>query len=59
MFENILEGLVKIQNLIRLTFNRSEKRIYKDSTHQEAKKGMLKILVMNLFVNCKRYESES
>ena len=43
MFENILEGLVKIQNLIRLTFNRSEKRIYKDSTHQEARNFFSKV----------------
>lgn len=43
MFENILDGLVKIQNHIRLTFNRSEKRIYKDSTHQEAKNFFSKV----------------
>ena len=43
MFENILDGLVKIQNLIRLTFNRSEKLIYKDSTHQEARSFFSKV----------------
>lgn len=43
MLENILDGLVKIQNLIRLTFNKSEKRIYKDSTHQEARNFFSKV----------------
>lgn len=43
MFENISEGLVKIQNLIRLSFNRSEKRIYKKSIHQEARNFFSKV----------------
>jgi hypothetical protein len=43
MLENILKGLIKIQNIIRLSFSKLEKRNYEHSTHQEVKSLFSKV----------------
>lgn len=43
MIERILRGLIKIQNIVKLSFVKAETRTYKNSTHQESRSLFSKI----------------